>query len=222
MAVVDTPISTNSLTKLAMLLGQFKCFIREPPWWEASLNNAVVVRAAADNGWSQGSQSLVFGLLNWVEIPSAPKYSCSSLLAQIWNPLRVPAPSWWSVRSYDSQKDVKMQSLFLQHLFGWVLHLSRQKPKECCCEWVSGNKWWPLTGRDVDVVMVMLDSKGLLWPPNNSRPEKWDFPICMMLNAFIIGSKSSAHGRYRKDIRKLNDCIYHDSEPSGRNTITNY
>lgn len=35
---------------------------------------------------------------------------------------------------------------------------------------------------DGGVTMVMADTWSALWPLNNSRPEKWDVPICLMLN----------------------------------------
>jgi len=148
MAKLGHPIIPYTLPKLARLLRQFKCFIRHtPPWWVASLNNAVGVRVEADNGWSHGRECS--GLSTQVDrdpisfriflkhshLHLKPIIGYSTFL---WS--KFPVIHLKTV--HDSQS---VLSPLVHHLFSWVLDFGRQKPKECWCEWISGKKWWPLT-----------------------------------------------------------------------------
>lgn len=64
---------------------------------------------------------------------------------------------------------------------------------------------------DGDVTMGTEESQSALWPPIYLRPQKWDFPICMMLNALSTlchhsgreGEKGTIPAKHMKIVNRI-------------------
>lgn len=85
---------------------------------------------------------------------------------------------WWKLSVIRAHDRLCCLGVWLFRCQTWA---DKNQRNALVCESVGRNADSSPAG-DGEVTVVMADSWSALWPLSNSKPEKWDIPMCVLLN----------------------------------------